>query len=179
MARVPVAVPDLRLGRFPSDPATRTSLWWYVKALDAHYGVDKFFCLWTAGEILWTASDVRVTAPYGTPCGHRIEACPECSESISREVRGASLRLFLTERGGLGESDVRDLWKLRQVVHGANVFTAARLEMLGRLTPSLQAAVLLLLKAALLWGIRGTRLPRSFPLMARFSVTRCRCSETA
>jgi len=62
---------------------------------------------------------------------------------------GASLRLFLTERGGLGESDVRDLWKLRQVVHGANVFTAARLEMLWRLTPSLQAAVLLLLKAAL------------------------------
>jgi hypothetical protein len=145
----PVMIPDLRNGRYPSDARTRMALWWYVKAMDVPYAVDKFVCYWTALEILWLSSDVQVTAPYQADCGHNISTCPECGKSIERQVRGASLRRYIVELGGLDENDARDLWKLRQVVHGADVFTSSRMEILGRLVPTLRAVVLSLLKAVL------------------------------
>jgi hypothetical protein len=83
------------------------ALWWYVKAIDFPYAVDKFVCYWTALEVLWISSDVHVTAPYQAACGHNIRACPECGKSVERQVRGASLRRYLIELGNLDENDAR------------------------------------------------------------------------
>lgn len=146
---VPIDVPDLRFGRFPAEVPTRMALWWYVKALDAPYAVDKFVCLWTATEILWAASDVKVQQRYTAPCGHGIDACPTCGRSVERLVRGESLRTFLTLRAAVSADDTTEMWKLRQVVHGQDVFTSERLEALTRLGGTLRAAVLVLLKQAM------------------------------
>jgi len=146
-----LVVPDLRIGPYPSDTKTRMTLWWYVKSLDAPYAVDKFLCLWTALEILWSMSDVRITEPYQTACHHLISNCPHpgCGQSVERVVRGASLKTFLAEDGHIDGQDAGDLWTLRQVVHGRDVFSPQRTEQLGRLVPTLRAAVLTLLKEAL------------------------------
>ena len=125
------------------------ALWWYVKGLDTPFAVDKFMAFWTALEILWSASDVREIGPYTPPCGHRLLACPECGASVEREIRGKSLRRFLLERAAVGDEDAGAMWRLRQVVHGANVFDAERLPELGRLTSVLRAGVLNLLKSGL------------------------------
>lgn len=139
--------PTLGGGPLPEDSKERMALWWYIKGLDASYAVDRYVCFWTSLEILWSLSDVTVDAAYIAPCGHVVESCPECGRSLSRTVLGASMRSFLTERAGVEASDASQLWNLRQVVHGKNVFDPQQLD-LGRLTSVLRAAVLQLLKAA-------------------------------
>lgn len=142
-----VETPSLNLARAAANPKHKMALWWYVKAMDAQYAIDKFVHLWTAVEILWSESDVRVTEPYTVEsCKHAIESCPECGGTVAKLVRGASIRQYLTDRVGVPEADAREMWRIRQAVHGENVFTPQRLDSLGRLVTILRAAVLLLLK---------------------------------
>ncbi len=145
---VRAATPTLGGGPLPEGPKERMALWWYIKGLDASYAVDRYVCFWTSLEILWSLSDVAVDAAYVAPCGHVVESCPECGRSLSRTVLGASMRSLLTERAGVEAGDASQLWNLRQVVHGKDVFDPHQLD-LGRLTSVLRAAVLQLLKAAL------------------------------
>ena len=141
----PVAVPDLRDGPLPADAKQRMALWWYIKGLDTPYAVDKFMCLWTSLEILWSLSGVKVEAPYTPACGHVLGTCPICDRSVSKVVRGPSIKRLLVEQADVRPEDAAALWKLRQVVHGKDVFDVEQLE-LGGLTSELRAAVLRLLK---------------------------------
>ena len=142
--------PSLDLVLFPATTRHQMALWWYVKALDARYAVDKFVALWTAAEILWEDSDVKITEPYTVhACKHVIGSCPECGESVAKLVRGASIKQYLSDRAGVPEADARDMWKVRQVVHGDNFFDPQGLDSLGRLVTILKAAVLTLVKQAI------------------------------
>jgi len=144
----PVDIPDLQKGPLPADAKQRMALWWYIKGLDAPYAVDKFMCLWTSLEILWSTSDVKVEAAYTTSCGHVVKSCPTCGSPVSKTVRGPSIKRFLTEQADVQAADAANLWNFRQVVHGKNVFGGQQLD-LGVLTSLLRAAVLRLLKLSL------------------------------
>ena len=144
-----MTAPLLERGPFAEERRVRTALWWYVKSLDAPYLVDKFICLWTALEVLWALSDVSVSAPYTATCGHQITECPHCGQSVSREVRGASLKQFMTQHGGVSVTQAKKLWQTRQVVHGHDVFSPSGLDELFELVPALRAAVLTMLKGNL------------------------------
>lgn len=141
-----VDVPHLVTSRLPSTTPDRMALWWYIKGLDVPYAVDKFMCFWTAVEILWDQSNVRVSQPYNPPCGHVLTVCPQCSSPMTRIVRGASIKQFLREEGAMPDDSAAEVWKLRQVVHGRNLFSADRLPVLGRMVTELRSALLFLLK---------------------------------
>lgn len=144
-----VDVPHLAANRLPSTTPDRMALWWYVKGLDVPYAVDKFVCFWTAVEILWDQSNIRVSQPFNPPCGHLLNACPDCGRPVTRVVRGASIKQFLREEGGMSDDAAAEVWKLRQVVHGRNAFSADRLPVLGRMVTELRSALLALLKRRL------------------------------
>lgn len=146
---VPVPIPDLRAGRFPTDQKTRMTLWWYVKSLDTPYAIDKFVCLWTAVEILWADSGSTTRTPYVAPCGHTIDSCPECGTSLARAARGQSIQRFLREQGSLTGEVAARMWRLRQLLHGKDVFTTHEVQTVGELAVTLRASVLSLLKAKL------------------------------
>lgn len=145
----PVPVPTLGPSA-EADKRLRLALWWYVKSLAVPWVADRFVCLWIALEVLWDRDGEKITEPYRVHgCDHKLESCPECGNEISSLVRGASLRAYLMGPGGVSEDDARELWRLRQVVHGKNYFTRERASEMDGQVGRLRAAVLRLLKDAM------------------------------
>jgi len=103
-------------------PWARAALHWYVKSLAAPFDPDRFICAWVSLEILEGQLGERTPVPYMAPCGHLIVSCPTCGKKTAKKTAGASLKKFLVERGGLSEVQAADLWKTRQILHGANDF---------------------------------------------------------
>jgi hypothetical protein len=134
-----------------TDEKLRMVLWWYVKALDTPYVVDRFLFLWTAAEILWERSDFRVTGPYTADCGHTIVDCPTCSAPVDRLIRGASIREYLSSVGGLSDKKIKQLWEIRQAVHGRNVFREDRISVVSDLCGWLRSVVFNILRSELHW----------------------------
>lgn len=131
----------------PLDSRARLALWWYLKVLYTPYIVDQFLFLWTALEVLSPLQDDGIEAPYRAPCGHLVAQCPACSAPIARRVQGASLKATLV-RVGVAEADAERLWRVRQVVHGANRFRSLDdVREIGSLVQMLRAAVLAVLKS--------------------------------
>jgi len=103
-------------------PWARAALHWYVKSLAAPFDPDRFICAWVSLEILEGQLGERTPVPYMAPCGHLIVSCPTCGKKTAKKTAGASLKKFLVERGGLSEVQAAELWKTRQILHGANDF---------------------------------------------------------
>jgi hypothetical protein len=121
-----------------------------VKSLAVPWVADRFLCLWIALEVLWERDGEKITEPYMVHgCGHEIEECPECGKDVSSLVRGSSLRAYLEGPARVGQEDARELWQLRQVVHGKNYFTRERAAKMDGQVGRLRAAVLRLLKEAM------------------------------
>jgi hypothetical protein len=133
------------------DEKLRMVMWWYVKALDTPYVVDRFLFLWTAAEISWERSDFRVTGAYKADCGHTILDCPTCTAPVDRLMRGASIREYLSAIGGLPEEKVKQLWEIRQAVHGRNVFREDRISAVSDLCGWLRNIVFNILRMELNW----------------------------
>jgi hypothetical protein len=147
------AVQGMVLGRLPEsveigDSKTAAVLRWFVKALSTDFLHDQFIFLWIAFEILCDASDVRVREPYVGPCGHEVIVCPVCEEPTTRMVRGATMRAFL-HRFGVSQDQAKELWRMRQLMHGAIPFDSEKLAGLGTFLQSLRAVVAAGLKARL------------------------------
>lgn len=131
-----------------SDSKTAAVLRWFVKALGTNLLHDQFIFLWIALEILCDASDVRVVEPYVGQCHHQITNCPICNEPTTRLVRGATLRSYL-ERFGISDEQSKELWRMRQLMHGAIPFDSQKLAGLEGLVQPLRAVVATGLKARL------------------------------
>ena len=101
------------------------ALRWFVKSLSTDVLHDEFIFLWIALEVLCDLSGAKVTGPYICPNGHAIPECPECRASTTKEVRGPSLRAFLEESGGVDAATGKELWRMRQMMHGAIDFELA------------------------------------------------------
>jgi len=146
-------VPDLGLAMADLNDQQRAALDWYLKSLGALHQMDQFIFLWIAAEILWTLSEVSVEAPYRGSCGHEVRACPTCSRPTTRQVRGQSIQRFFVEAFGIDEKTARELWRARQVMHGAARFDSNLIERLDQLSHTLRALVNAGLKVAL--GLSG------------------------
>jgi hypothetical protein len=142
-------IPEPGLDLDPADTRAHRALDWYLKALAAQYEADHFIFLWTACEILAVDSDHAVEAPYKGRCGHIIERCPDCGSSTTRPVQGPSMKRWLTERFGMSGELADQVWKARQILHGAHTFQSAVIEELPELNQWLRHAVVTELKARL------------------------------
>lgn len=139
------AIQGRMLGQLPDsleidNSQLTAALRWFVKALGTNLLHDQFIFFWIALEILCDASEIKVLAPYVGPCHHEIAACPECETPTTRMVRGATMRAFL-ERFGITESQAKELWAMRQLMHGAIPFDSTKLKNLGSLVQPLRAVV--------------------------------------
>jgi hypothetical protein len=122
------------------DSKTAAILRWFLKALGTDLLHDQFIFLWIGLEILCDASDVRVVEHYVGQCQHVITSCPACGEPTTRLVRGATLRAFL-QSYGMDEEQAKELWRMRQLMHGAIPFDSHKLANLGALVQPLRAVV--------------------------------------
>jgi len=135
------------------------ALRWFNKALGTDLLHDQFIFLWIAMEILCDRSEIKVQAPYVGPCQHEIPTCPECETPTTRMVRGATMKAFL-EHFGVDKSQAKDLWGMRQIMHGQIPFDSRKLEKLASLVQALRAVVAAGLKECL------GRKPEDPPLVA-------------
>jgi hypothetical protein len=141
MGELPTAVDNL-------DSKTAAALRWFVKALSTDLNHDQFIYLWIALEILYDDSNVRVQVPYVGPCQHEIPQCPQCGRATTKPLRGASIKQFL-QGSGMPAEQATELWRLRQLVHGAIPFDSKKLENLGASIQPLRAVVAAGLKSRL------------------------------
>jgi hypothetical protein len=135
----------------------RAALRWYVKGLAAPYETDKFAFFWIALEILCSQSTIVVEKPYVAACGHEIPQCPVCDKSTSRFVNGETIRRFIVEVLGASEASAKELWRMRQMFHGANDLTPQATEELPRHVLALRSLTATALKDAL--GLARASLP--------------------
>ncbi|MFZ0168986.1 MAG: hypothetical protein WAL64_06130 [Candidatus Dormiibacterota bacterium] len=126
-----------------------SALHWYVKALGTEFLHDQFVFLWIGLETLCNRSSLSVQEPYVARCGHTIARCPTCDADTTKEVRGQTLKRFLTERLGVSAATATKLWNMRQLMHGAIPFDSEKLSELARLTQQLRIAVGAAIKDAL------------------------------
>jgi len=140
---------------------TSAALRWYVKALAAPFDVEKFVFNWIAIEILCSESDIVVEKPYLARCGHEISNCPVCSAPTSRVVNGLTIKSFLIEKIGINDETADELWKMRQMFHGANPLTQSAIKELPRLVLVAQHAALQALKQ--MFGMNSNEFPISSP----------------
>jgi hypothetical protein len=68
--------------------------------------------------------------------------------SLEREVRGKSIQGYLKDNGAT-DDEVKQLWELRQVVHGKNVFSRGRVTQVTDLVGVLRKIVLDVLRVEL------------------------------
>ncbi|MBU7585240.1 MAG: hypothetical protein KAF91_20515 [Nostoc sp. TH1S01] len=141
--------PEIRAEYELKDEKVRAALRWYIKGLATSFEVDKFAFYWISLEILCSRSDVVVEKPYTAKCGHDIPNCPVCNTSTSKEVNGLTIQKFLVEKNGIDPELARELWKMRQMFHGANHLSIKATKELPRLTIALRYAVMRSLKDAL------------------------------
>lgn len=130
----------------------RAALRWFIKGIQAQFAVDKFIFFWVALEILGTDSNWRVDEHYKNhACGHEIPNCPICGTATRKMVFGKSIQRFLTECLTIDEGTATELWRTRQMLHGANRLTASNLEKLPKLLHKLHYASALAIKQAMNW----------------------------
>lgn len=128
---------------------TRAVLRWYVKGLSSPYEIDKFIYFWVCLEILSADSEISVEGLYKAPCGHEIPNCPICNKPTIKKVQGKTLKRFLTEGLFVDEKIAKELWKMRQMIHGANNLSSKETLKLPELVQKLKKAVLFGLKMKL------------------------------
>lgn len=133
--------PQLADGYPEPQPKLRQALGWYVKSLSTAFTADQYIFLWIAIDLFRGMSGVSVQQPYHAPCGHEITHCPVCNKPVTREVQGASVQKYFTERWNVDPATARRLWTARQIMHGAVPFDSAVMTGLGELVQILRAVV--------------------------------------
>ncbi|AKS35915.1 hypothetical protein AFA91_32890 [Mycolicibacterium goodii] len=156
-----LSIEGRQLGVLPEsidlDSKTSAALRWFVKALGTDVLHDQFIFLWIALEILCGMTpSISVEQTYRARCGHEIPECPECGKSTAKKVEGSTKKAFL-QSYGVPTDKTDELWRMRQMMHGAISFDSKRVEGLSHLVPPLRAVVATDLKK---------RLSSDWPLVA-------------
>lgn len=138
-------------------PRTRAALRWYCKGLSARYDSDRFVFYWIAVEILAMNSASKISEPYMAPCKHSIPECPICGKETAKPVFGKSVQQYLIKVVGLSDTDAKDLWAMRQMVHGANHLTSKSTARLPHMAHIARYSAITALRVEL--GIPQGRLP--------------------
>jgi hypothetical protein len=145
----------------PADARVEAALGWHLKAMTSPFLSEQFMLNWVALEILWRRSGISVETHYTATCGHDIENCPKCGKPTAREVRGASIRKFLTDSAGVDETQAARMWRIRQMFHGDVAFDSKEMDELPALIQVLRAVVVTQLKHVV--GIPDDRAPFAAP----------------
>jgi hypothetical protein len=120
---------------------TSAVLRWYVKSISTNVLHDQFMFLWIALEILCGLTpSARVDEVFVARCGHAIPKCPECGKSTAKKVEGSTKKAFL-ESYGVPPAKTRELWRMRQMMHGEVMFDSKEVKGLSGLVPPLRAVV--------------------------------------
>jgi hypothetical protein len=156
---IPIITPYLRNDYTFINDKIRAALRWYIKGLSTNIDVDKFIFFWIALEILCSESDIVIKKPYVAPCGHEILFCPSCNRETDRVVNGETIKKFLVEKVGLKENEAKDLWKMRQLFHGANKLNYSDVKELPKLVYLLRHATFQIIKKSI--NISEDQFPKS------------------
>jgi hypothetical protein len=134
----------------------RQAVDWYIKALHASYDVDRFIFLWISFENLAKLAKVKVEEPTQLRCKHFVLECPECHMPTTEFRQGKSYQQYLAQLG-ITQPKAEEIWRMRQIVHGARDMTQPEIDTLTRLLPELREVVLGALKQGL--GIEQNKPP--------------------
>jgi hypothetical protein len=118
---------------------------WYIKALHAAFDVDRYIFLWVSFELLRGLSGFKVEEPTKLRCGHIIARCPECSQATDMYRQGQTTIGFLVALG-VEQETADQLWRMRQIVHGARSMSTEELSILAGFLPILRAVTLACIK---------------------------------
>lgn len=141
------AVPKLKNEYNNINEKIRVAFRWYTKALAADFQIDKFIFFWISLELLWENSEIKKLIPYkNEKCGHEILKCPECGESTLKLLRGSSIKEYLVNFCGIGADLAKELWKMRQIMHGNNKLTPGDIKSIPNMNTILNSVVLISLK---------------------------------
>jgi hypothetical protein len=115
------------------------ALWWYIKSLSTPFLIERLSFFTTIIDII---SKPHKVGPYKTNCGHEIAVCPTpgCGKSIERPLVGDSVKEFLMANGFSNE-EANKLWKIRQIVHGKDLFSFPSLDEASVLVNKLQIII--------------------------------------
>ena len=150
--------PDPRTQLDKTEPRSSRALDWYLKALRSDLQADQFMFFWIATEILASGSGIRVEEPWITRCGHRVESCPECDKETKREIQGQSRQAYLRQVFGLQPAEARQVWEMRQMLHGAIPLASEKMASLPQLSSLLRVGLILELNSRL--ALTGSDAPR-------------------
>ena len=95
-----------------TDKKIDRALHWYRKAIAELVTVDRFIFLWIALEIMCNRH------------GERVEITSECSACGHKTTSmgiGQTIRSYPTNIIGITDEQARELWSVRQVVHGRSL----------------------------------------------------------
>jgi hypothetical protein len=123
--------------------------WWYLKALASPFAIDSYLALWTALELLSRIEKATVHGPLKLQCGHELGSCPACDKRTTKEVNGLTMKHYLRSCG-VNDEDAEVMWRLRQAVHGRNMFGEEESRQLERQLGQLRAVVFIALKKRLM-----------------------------
>lgn len=129
----------IELVDLPTDKKIDFALHWYRKAIAELVTVDKFIFLWIALEIMCNRHGDKVEV---------TSECVECGHKTTSMGIGRTIRSYLTSFIGIPDQQARDLWSIRQVVHGRSL-NQDQENKLGHLTGLLHCCVTNALKQAL------------------------------
>lgn len=135
--------------------------WWYLKALTSPLAIDSYLALWTALELLSRIEGASIRDSLKLQCGHELKECPTCARQTTREVNGLTMKSYLRNYG-VGEEDAEVMWRLRQAVHGRNMFGAKESCELEQQLGQLRVVVFAVIKKHL--GIEVDELPAVAPV---------------
>lgn len=122
--------------------ASKAALRWYAAGLRSLPDAQRFMAFWIALEIIAKGRSAAVHKPYKAPCGHEIPECPKCHKPTSRAVGGEQMKAFMQGECGLLADEAGRLWRMRQLMHGANRLTPDALKELPQALSDLWRALL-------------------------------------
>lgn len=141
-------VPTLRSDYAALSRRTQDALDWYIKSMHTPWDADQYIFLWICFEILRNSNGPKIEEPARLRCQHEIVACPKCGK-LTAQVRQAASTYEYLAAFGVEQQLAKDLWGMRQLVHGSKSFKRDQLERLGELLQVLRAICAAALRVAM------------------------------
>ncbi len=113
-----ILTPDFSSIKEIEDKNIQIALWWFNKGLNAHFLIDSISFFFIAMDNL---SKPYKKSPYKTTCNHEIFNCPTCGIEIEKVHFSDTLKDYL-DFHNYSQKEIKDLLKIRNYIHGKNIF---------------------------------------------------------